>query len=271
MKIPPPPKRIDVVAARAAIKSGETPAAHARRVGASAQGVRQALRRAGLVVRRRPSQLRTNADRRIYLTWCRMRGRSGDSDRYGARVAGICSAWREFDTFRSWALANGYQPDRFLVLRDPTRGYSPANCRWSTRSALLRQGRKLHGPGSRGIRAFGEVKTPADWARDRRCRVKVTTLVNRLRAGFPPEAAITTPRGEPLPKPSKRYADLYAKGHATKLHQIDWRRVRALYVVRGLSVDEVADELGVSPISIRAGLRRRGWLRPKQPVSRRQA
>jgi hypothetical protein len=268
MKIPPPPQRIDIEAAREAIASGDTPASYARRTGASAQGVRQALRRAGVVVRRRPSQLRTAADRRLYGAWCRMRGRANSSERYGASVAGICAAWREFDAFRRWSLANGYHPDRFIVLRDRSRGYSPSNCRWSTRSALLRQGRKLHGPGSRGIRAFGEVKTPADWARDRRCRVKLTTLSNRLRDGIRPEAAIGTPRGEPLPKPSKRHADLYAKGHGTKLHQIDWRRARTLYVTRGLGVDEVADELGLSPISIRAGLRRRGWLRPKRPLIR---
>jgi predicted DNA-binding protein (UPF0251 family) len=53
-------------------------------------------------------------------------------------------------------------------------------------------------PGCKGmvfteLRAFGQVKGPAQWARDKRCRVTITGLIERLRRGWPVEEALTTP------------------------------------------------------------------------------
>jgi predicted DNA-binding protein (UPF0251 family) len=42
------------------------------------------------------------------------------------------------------------------------------------------------------LRAFGQVKGPTEWARDKRCRVTLTGLLDRLRRGWPLEEAITT-------------------------------------------------------------------------------
>lgn len=42
------------------------------------------------------------------------------------------------------------------------------------------------------ITAFGETKGPTAWSRDPRCQVNLRALLNRLRAGWDPEEAITT-------------------------------------------------------------------------------
>jgi hypothetical protein len=65
---------------------------------------------------------------------------------------------------------------------------------------------RLRPAGRRFITAFGETRSLARWARDRRCRVTTTGLRLRLDRGVPPERAIATPpwgaarrrRGEPI-------------------------------------------------------------------------
>ncbi len=46
--------------------------------------------------------------------------------------------------------------------------------------------------------AFGEVKTLTQWLDDERCTVSRNTLRQRIAAGWPVEAALTTPRGHAL-------------------------------------------------------------------------
>ncbi len=43
------------------------------------------------------------------------------------------------------------------------------------------------------VTAFHQVKRLTDWARDRRCKVRLSTLGQRLRRGVPPEEAISAP------------------------------------------------------------------------------
>ncbi|MBK7642810.1 MAG: hypothetical protein IPJ19_07110 [Planctomycetes bacterium] len=74
---------------------------------------------------------------------------------------------------------------------------------WDAKSAITAPPQT---PGCRGtvftkVRAFGQVKGPAAWSRDKRCRVTKAGLSRRLRRGWDPERAITTPayglRGRP--------------------------------------------------------------------------
>jgi len=57
-------------------------------------------------------------------------------------------------------------------------------------TAPIRGGRERH----TWATAFGETKPIADWAEDERCEVMLGTLRKRLREGWEPEQAITTPR-----------------------------------------------------------------------------
>jgi hypothetical protein len=64
----------------------------------------------------------------------------------------------------------------------------------------------LGGPPTTAIRAFGEVKSLAEWSRDPRCRVRGMTVRARLLKGIAPEDAIATPGYRKPPRPARARA-----------------------------------------------------------------
>ena len=56
--------------------------------------------------------------------------------RYGGRGITVCDEWRgveNFENFYKWAIESGYKHKLELDRIDNDKGYSPENCRWSTR------------------------------------------------------------------------------------------------------------------------------------------
>lgn len=76
---------------------------------------------------------------RLHMIWCHMKSRchcptNAAYRYYGAKGVTVCEEWRNsFETFRDWALTNGYADDLELDRKDGRGGYSPGNCRWATR------------------------------------------------------------------------------------------------------------------------------------------
>ncbi len=88
---------------------------------------------------------------------------------------------------------------------------------WDAEEAITEMpSNPVGGPPGTAIRAFGEVKSLAEWSRDPRCRVRGMTVRARLLKGLAPEHAIATP---PYRKPRKpgRAVSLARRGKTRSL------------------------------------------------------
>jgi hypothetical protein len=107
---------------------------------------------------------------------------------YGGRGISVCEEWMLYETFRDWAMANGYDGRLHIDRIDNNGNYRPDNCRFVDR---FKNGSNKRN--NRLIEAFGERKTLSQWTRDARCMVKRQALQFRLATGWEAESAITTP------------------------------------------------------------------------------
>lgn len=93
-----------------------------------------------------PNYRHGGAGERLYHVWCDIKGRCGNPnrenyERYGGKGIAICDEWaNDYESFKAWALANGYDEDstgkELSIDRiDARKGYSPDNCQWISLSA----------------------------------------------------------------------------------------------------------------------------------------
>ena len=101
---------------------------------------------------------------RLYRIWSEMKRRCENSDRhnyrnYGGRGIKVCQEWKSsFETFREWALNNGYSDELSIDRIDNGGNYEPSNCHWVTdkEQANNKRSNKL-------IAYKGEKHTLAQW------------------------------------------------------------------------------------------------------------
>lgn len=107
--------------------------------------------------------------------------------RYGAKGITVCDEWRaDKKTFFEWALFNGYAEDLTLDRIDPSKGYSPANCRWVD---YITQNN--HRKTNRFIEIDGVEHSIADWARI--SGLKQGTIQYRISHGWNSKDAVFKP------------------------------------------------------------------------------
>lgn len=97
-------------------------------------------------------------------------------ENYGARGITVCNDWKEsYDSFKHWAVNNGYTPDLSIDREDVDGPYCPSNCRWIPMGEQQRNKRKLSGTSSKYIGVSRCTKSNL-WI----CYVKVNRVMQNL-------------------------------------------------------------------------------------------
>ena len=97
---------------------------------------------------------------RLHAKWIAMRQRCNNpthprSADYGGRGIKVCPTWdNDYMAFKTWCLENGYSEGSEYTLdrRDNNKGYSPDNCRFTTREVQARNTRRIYANNKSGYR-----------------------------------------------------------------------------------------------------------------------
>lgn len=114
---------------------------------------------------RRPALTHGDAGSSLYKVYYSMRARCLNPDssgyyKYGAKGVTICKEWvNSYEAFKEWAVdyKKGLSIDRI----NTKKGYSPSNCRWTTRSVQqTNKGKSIKNTsGYKGISKHSDKKT----------------------------------------------------------------------------------------------------------------
>ena len=94
-----------------------------------------------------PKHRHKKSNTRLYHIWEAMLQRCNNKNHpkykiYGARNITVDPEWNLFTSFEHWALTNGYTETLTLDRIDTNANYTPANCRWATKSTQQANRRK---------------------------------------------------------------------------------------------------------------------------------
>ena len=104
---------------------------------------------------------------------------------YGGIGVKVCNSWAEdYNSFKEWALANGYREDLTIDRINPYGDYEPDNCRWVDIKTQARNKRNTV-----YVEAYGETRTVTEWAEI--SGIKPGTIKYRLSHGWSNEEAVT--------------------------------------------------------------------------------
>lgn len=147
-----------------------------------------------------PFNMRTHGETgtRLFRVWSGMWERCTNPHHasykyYGGRGISVCVEWSDYLQFKSWAMANGYDPKaprgEYTLDRIDSNGpYSPCNCRLVSKVEQANNKRN-----NRSLTVGGETHTVAEWSRI--SGIDSATIRARIdRLGWTVERALSVPQ-----------------------------------------------------------------------------
>lgn len=124
---------------------------------------------------------------RLYQIWVAMRYRCNNKNNrhYGAKGINVCKDWNDFNNFKAWSLAQGYNDSLTIDRIDNCKGYCPDNCRWVDN--YIQHNNQGN---NRYITYKDKTRTIAQWAKE--LELNGHTLYSRLQRGWSIERALET-------------------------------------------------------------------------------
>ena len=122
---------------------------------------------------------------RLYRIWIGIKNRCNNHNDdhwpiYGKRGISVCEEWnQQYEKFREWALANGYDDSLTIDRIDTNGNYEPGNCRWVSNADQQRNKRN-----NRYYTYHGKTQLIPAWAEE--FGVTDSTIRSRIRRGENP-------------------------------------------------------------------------------------
>ena len=126
---------------------------------------------------------------RLYVIFNSMLKRTGEYGNgdigYTSKNIKVCKEWIEDRSlFFDWALVNGYSDTLTIDRRDNSKGYSPDNCRWTTKAVQSRNTSILRKTNTSGYRGVSYIQQTKDKFRT---RITVNNTEIKLGMSFDPQ------------------------------------------------------------------------------------
>lgn len=112
-----------------------------------------------------PKRSHGDTGTKLYMAWLNMKARCNrksarEYSNYGGRGIKVCDEWlHSYETFKEWAMSNGYNDKLTLDRINVDGNYCPKNCRWITNKEQQNNKR------NNVVYTYnGETKTLAEWS-----------------------------------------------------------------------------------------------------------
>lgn len=94
---------------------------------------------------------------RLHNIWVGLRDRCNNPNHtgyqnYGGKGLQVCPEWDDYNNFKTWAIANNYSDTLSIDRKDNDKGYSPENCRWTTKFTQMQNTRLINSTNTSGYR-----------------------------------------------------------------------------------------------------------------------
>lgn len=143
---------------------------------------------------KKPYKKHGDCGTRLYNIYMGMRNRCENDNNtsyshYGGRGITVCSEWQNYDIFKEWALASGYDDTKSIERIDVDGNYEPDNCTWIDM--------KEQSYNKRNSLRFEIDGKPQDLAEiAEKYNVNYFTLYSRVKRGIDIKTAVSMPSGK---------------------------------------------------------------------------